>query len=56
MTPEQIRAKKNNLFATYATMNDVMRFAAKSADGIICVGIAVNTTLELLAKEAEEDA
>lgn len=53
MTPDYVRAKKNNLFATYETLQDVVAYASKGADPIICVGIATNTTLEILAKEIE---
>jgi hypothetical protein len=55
MTPEQIRAKKNNIFATYDSVADIVTWA-KDDIVVIAVGVAVNTTLEMIAKEMEEDA
>ena len=54
MTPEQLRTKKNNIFATYKSIGELIR-AIDHGDmnPVIAVGIAVNTTLEMLAKEAE---
>jgi hypothetical protein len=56
MTPEQIRAHQNHIFATYATIDEVLEWAADAGQSIVAVGIAVNTTLELIAKEIEDES
>jgi hypothetical protein len=53
MTPEQIRAQKNDKFATFDDMDQVIGWATESGQAVIAVGIAANTILELLAKEME---
>jgi hypothetical protein len=57
MTPEQVRTKKNNIFATYNTIDEVIEWAAPNDGSIIpiAISVAVNTTLELIAKEMENE-
>jgi hypothetical protein len=55
VTPEQVRAKKNNIFATYDSIDAVIEWAEESGQAVIAVGIASNTTLELIAKEMEDE-
>jgi hypothetical protein len=55
MTPEQLRSRKNDIFATYDDIDQVIDWATESGQAVIAVSIAVNTTLELLAKEIEHE-
>jgi hypothetical protein len=55
MTPEQIRAHQNHIFATYTTIDEVIKWAEDADQSIVAIGIAVNTTLELIAKEIERE-
>jgi hypothetical protein len=58
MTPEQIRTKKNNLFATFDDIDAVIKWGEGVEDcctAMVMIGIAVNTTLEMLAKELEDE-
>jgi hypothetical protein len=53
MTPDEIRTKKNGLFATYKTIEEVVDWVNNGGPPLVAVGIAVNTTLEILAQEIE---
>ena len=54
MTPEQIRAKKSNLYATLDSIDDVIKTYDARGANVAIMMITVNTALEMLAKEAEE--
>jgi hypothetical protein len=55
MTPEQVRARKSNIFTTFDTVEECINYASSGANPVICVGITANTTLELIAKEMENE-
>ena len=53
MTPEQIRAKKSGLYATCDSLEELITNYNMKGANVAILMIAVNTTLEMLAKEAE---
>lgn len=62
MTPEDIRSLKTDLFATHRDIDSVMEYGKrlfngkdKQANAMILIGIAVNTTLEMVAQEYEAE-
>ena len=50
----QFRAQKCNLFATYDSVDTIIRDIPNGAPTALVVGITLNTVLELLAVEYEE--
>jgi len=54
MTPEEIRAHKCNQFATMDSPEHVIGFYNVQGLDAATIWVAVNSALEVLAKEAEE--
>jgi hypothetical protein len=57
MTPEDLRARKNNMFATKQNIDIIIDEMVRTGNNaaVIYVMLAVNTVLEALAVEMEEE-